>query len=306
MNLWSLVTKLIISLGLVTTNVHYIPSINLVEDNSQVIIEQQVLENFKNYPNKKDNKSLGVKIGSTSAIVMDVNTKAILWQKNAHEVRSLASITKLMTALVFLDTNPQWSNLVTMNRSDERNGGTAHILRGKKVRVKDLFNVSLIASDNNAINALVRSTGIASEDYLDLMNNKAKELNLENTNFVDFTGLNDKNKSTAFDILKLSQEAFTKEEIVEVTKKKIYSFYDDTGKYYKILSTNKLLNSYLNVIAGKTGFTNAAGYCLVSEIENEYGHKILIVILNAESDDHRFQDLKILAGWILENYFWSD
>ena len=56
----------------------------------------------------------------------------------------------------------------------------------------------------------------------------------------------------------------------------------------------------------KTGSTEAAGYCLVSEIENEYGHKILIVILNAESDDHRFQDLKILAGWTLENYFWSN
>jgi len=305
MNLWSLITKLIISLGLTTTNIHYLPLINIGEDN-KVIIEQQVLKNYNSYPNKKSNDSLGVKIGSTSALVRDVKTKAILWQKNAQEVRSLASITKLMTALVFLDTNPDWSVLITMSKVDEINGGTAHVLRGETVKVIDLFNIALIASDNNALNALVRSTGLDSEEYLDLMNKKAEELNLENTKFRDFTGLNNDNKSTALEISILALEAFSKEEIREVTKKKTYSFFNYNGKYYKVFSTNKLLNSYLNIKAGKTGFTNAAGYCLVSEIENEEGQRILAVILNAQSNDHRFQDLKILAGWTLENYFWSN
>ena len=138
------------------------------------------------------------------------------------------------------------------------------------------------------------------------MNKKAEELNLENTKFRDFTGLNNDNKSTALEISILALEAFSKEEIREVTKKKTYSFSNYNGKYYKVFSTNKLLNSYLNIKAGKTGFTNAAGYCLVSEIENEEGQRILAVILNAQSNDHRFQDLKILAGWTLENYFWSN
>lgn len=303
MNLWSIVTKIILSLGLATANVHYIPTINIVDDN--VVIEQNIVNNSNTYLNKIDNKSLGVKIGSTSAIVMDMNTDTILWQKNADKVRSLASITKLMTALVFLDTNPNWYNLVTMNIKDEVNGGAARILRGETAKVIDLFNIALIASDNNTMNALVRSTGIEKEEYLDLMNNKAKELNLSNTKFVDFTGLSDNNKSTAFDISRLAKEAFGKEEISNVTKKSIYSFNTIDGKYHKIFSTNRLLNSYLDIEAGKTGFTNAAGYCLVSEISNN-GNNILTVVLNAESNDHRFQDLKILSGWVLQNYFWSN
>ncbi len=305
MNLWSFVTKLVLSLGLVTTNISYIPIINMLDDNSEVIIEKQVLNNYNIFPNKKDNKSLGVKINSTSAAVMDLNTNVILWKKNIKEIRSLASITKLMTALVFLDTNFNWDTLITMKINDEVNGGTTHILRGETVMVKDLFNVALISSDNNAINALVRSTGIDKEEYVYLMNKKAKELNLEDTNFTDFTGLSDNNKSTAFDILKLSKEAFSKEEIRNTTKKKIYNFRNYNGKFYEVFSTNKLLDSYLNVIAGKTGFTNAAGYCLVSEIEGNNGNNILTVVLNAESNSHRFQDLKILSGWVLENYFWS-
>ena len=193
-----------------------------------------------------------------------------------------------------------------MISADEVNGGTAHVLRGETVTINNLFNIALIASDNNAMNALVRSTGLNSEEYLNLMNKKAEELNLKNTIFKDFTGLNDDNKSTAFEISELALAAFSKEEIREATKKKIYSFTNYNGKYYKVYSTNKLLTSYLNVVAGKTGFTNAAGYCLVSEIENDQGHSILTVILNAQSNDHRFQDLKILSGWALENYFWSN
>jgi len=272
---------------------------------NQVILQDRVISNVEILPQKINNNSWGVKIKAESAAVIDKKTGMILWQKNAEEQRSLASITKLMTALVFLENNPGWNTSITMIKKDEVNGGNVNIFRGETVKVKNLFYTSLIASDNNATNALVRSTGLEKNQFISLMNKKAKELGLENTSFVGVTGLNDNNISTALDVLKLARKAFSNEDIKEVTSHRVYSFYTSQGKFKKVYSTNKLLDSYLNIQAGKTGYITASGYCLVGEVLGNTNEDIITVVLGSDTHDGRFYDLKVLSAWVLDNFSWS-
>jgi D-alanyl-D-alanine endopeptidase (penicillin-binding protein 7) len=275
------------------------------EDNKQVTVQAQEFIGQQVLPHKINSDSLGVKITASASAVLDKDSGAILWQHNADEVRSLASITKLMTALVFLENNPGWQQVMTMEKRDEVNGGVARLERGEQVKVRDLFYTALIASDNNAAHALVRSTGLSTNKFIDLMNTKAEDLNLGHTHFVDVTGLSDHNKSTALEILSLAKTALSQEDIQAVTSKNVYNFQAVSGKQHRIFSTNKLLDSYLDVVAGKTGFITAAGYCLVSEIKSTSGQNIIGVVLGSATHDDRFQDLKILSSWILDNFSWS-
>jgi D-alanyl-D-alanine endopeptidase (penicillin-binding protein 7) len=307
MNLWSLVSTILLSLGVITSPFYYLPSLELItKDNSQnIVITKKPLDDNKIIPHKIDSQSWGVKISAQAAAVMDKNTGLILWQKNATAVRPLASITKLMTALVFLANNPGWETAVVMAEADEVNGASNNLMRNETVTVEDLFNLALVGSDNNAARALVRSTSLPEEDFIKLMNKKAQELGLTKTVFKEVTGLSEANVSTALDILTLAKTAFTKEEIKQATTKKSYNLVTKEGRVEKIVSTNHLLNSYLNISAGKTGYITASGYCLVAQVNGEQGQEIITVVLGSVSNADRFYDLKVLAAWILQNFSWS-
>ncbi|MBT6690872.1 D-alanyl-D-alanine carboxypeptidase [Candidatus Parcubacteria bacterium] len=306
-NLWAVISILVASLGLSSSPSFHLPTITITETDSgtQAVLSDKILSaDTVAVPFKINNNSMGVKITAEAAAVMDKATGTILWQKNSEEVRSLASITKLMTVMVFLENNPGWNTQVTMDIKDEANGGSPDILRGEVVTVKNLFYTALISSDNNSANALVRSTGIGKEKFLDLMNKKADALGLVNTHFVDVTGLSDYNVSTALEIIDLAQVAFAQEDIREATTHRTYSFQAISGKLHKIHSTNYLLGSYLDISAGKTGHINSAGYCLVAEIDGHDGIEIISVVLGSDTNADRFQDLKALSTWVFENFAW--
>jgi D-alanyl-D-alanine endopeptidase (penicillin-binding protein 7) len=306
MNVWATLVTVLLSWNLTVQSFYHLPQIELQENNDQtkVVLSEQRLEEKKLVPHKIDNNAWGVKISAQSAAVMDKDTGLVLWQKNADQVRSLASITKLMTVLVFLDHNPGWDQLVTMQQSDETSEAQPNILRGENVTVRDLFNIALVASDNNAARALARSTGMSSEDFVKAMNAKALELKMSQSNFVEPTGLDGQNQATALDVLKMAKIAFANKEIQKAVAQKTYSLVTQSGRNQKVLSTNNLLKSYLNVKAGKTGYIEAAGYCLVVEVANDSGHDILTVVLGSTAHENRFQDAKILSGWVFENYQW--
>lgn len=306
MNVWATLVTVLLTWNLTIQSFYHLPQIELQENNDQskVVLSEQRLEEKKLVPHKIDNNTWGVKITAQSAAVMDKDTGLVLWQKNADQVRSLASITKLMTVLVFLDHNPGWDQLVTMQQSDESSEIQPNILRGENVTVRDLFNVALVASDNNAARALARSTGMSNEDFVKAMNAKAIELKMNQSNFVEPTGLDGQNKATALDVLKMAKTAFASKEIQKAVVQKTYSLLTQGGRNQKVLSTNNLLKSYLNVKAGKTGYIEAAGYCLVVEVSNDSAHDILTVVLGSTAHENRFQDAKILSGWVFENYQW--
>ncbi len=306
MNVWATLAAVFLSWNLTVQNFYDLPRIKLQtsETQSQLTLSDQRLEEKKVIPHKIDNNSWGVKITAQSSAVMDKNTGLVLWQQNADQVRSLASITKLMTALVFLDHNPGWDKVITMESQDETSEIQPNILRGEEVTVRDLFNVTLVASDNNAARALARSTALTAEAFAQEMNKKALELKMSQSHFVEPTGLDAANQATALDVLKMGQVAFAKSEIQKAVIQKNYTLITQAGRSQKVLSTNNLLKSYLDVRAGKTGYIEAAGYCLLVEVANETNQEILTVVLGSTAHENRFQDAKILSGWVFENYQW--
>lgn len=306
MNVWVTLAAVLLSWNLTVQNFYNLPQIKVenIDEQQKVAISDQRLEEKKIIPHKIDNNSWGVKITAQAAAVMDKETSLVLWQKNADQVRSLASITKLMTVLVFLDHNPGWDQVISMEQQDETSEIQPNILRGESVTVRDLFNVTLVASDNNTAKALARSTGLSQEEFVKEMNNKALALKMSQSHFVEPTGLDAGNQATALDVLKMAQAAFAKSEIQKAVIQKNYSLVTQGGRSQKVVSTNNLLRSYLDIKAGKTGYIEAAGYCLVVEVANDDEREILTVVLGSTAHENRFQDAKILSGWVFENYEW--
>lgn len=260
------------------------------------------------YPIKKINDSLGVSISAESALAKDLKSGKILWAKNVDEKRSIASITKLMSAIVILKSpNIDWNKEIDITEADLKGDyNKLKILNGDKIRFEDLFKASLIISSNSGIDILVKNLGISSEDFVKKMNEEARSLGLNSTFFKDPTGLSNENISTAKEVLIFASSAFSYDKVRESTSKKTFSFpILNSEREVVIKNTNELLNSYLKIEAGKTGTTEDAGYCLVSEISYIGKGPIIAVVLRSASHGDRFLDLKSLAGWVFDNYEWK-
>lgn len=255
-------------------------------------------------------QALPVEIQAEKAAVLAGSGRFWLYEKNADTVQPIASITKLMTALVFLKNNPGWETIYKINETDEVEGGRVSLFPGEEVIVKDLFYTSLIASDNGATLALVHSTGLSEQEFVKQMNLSAKELNLKKTVFFDPVGLSDKNVSSAREVARLAQAVLSRAEIGKVTEKKEYHFKTLGGVEKKIESTDYLLfdpaqNSF-QVLGGKTGYIPQAGYCFVGRFKDSSGEEIISVVLNSAGKNERFKESKSLVNWVFKNYYFSN
>jgi len=231
--------------------------------------------------------------------VLDCQRDDLYFAKRPDRAWPIASITKLFTAYTFLDYNPGWEKVYEIKLTDKRNGGKIYLFTGDKVKVKDLFYFSLVGSDNTATAALVSSTGLSEEDFVKKMNLKIKDLGLANTRLVDPVGLSDGNISTAREVAEFAKIALADEEISRASLTQRYEFTTQQGKSKTIASTNQLLKGFLkgdiNILGGKTGYVNSAGYCLVSQFKNQAGQSIVTVVLGAASDGDRFSLTKKLV-----------
>lgn len=258
---------------------------------------------------KEDSRSIGILTTAKSVLVFDEGTGTVLFAKNPQEKTPLASLTKLMTVLVFLDQDPDWDKVIRLTRADDREGGIVYARSPEEVTVKDLFNMALVGSVNNAAIALARSTGLEQKDFVAEMNKKAEELSLKDTIFVDPTGLLPENQGTARDVAKLVATALAREEVRSATLQKRYVFNPiGSGKTYYVKSTDELLWSFLNdepynFIGGKTGYIEESGYNLAVEVMRG-GHKIIAVVLGSATAEDRFKEIKGLVDWAFVNYQW--
>lgn len=255
-------------------------------------------------PAKIINKSLGVRISAEYGVVIDKESNKILFNQNAHQPYSIASLTKLMTALVFLASQPDLQQEIKIQPEDITGAGKMNLLLDEKVKLENLLYLSLIASDNNATLVMVRSTGLSEDEFVAEMNSQAKDLGLSQTHFIDPVGFSKENVSTPYELAQILKAASQQALIKKILGLENYSFISLSGRYHQVKNTNKLLNSYLNVLAGKTGFTQDAGYCLASLIKLKNGHEIIAVVLAAPRADDRFDDTKRMVGWVGENYEW--
>lgn len=224
-----------------------------------------------------------IHLTARAAIVIDDTTGQILFSKNEDGQQAVASMTKIMTALVFIDNNPGWKKMVQIQKSDNVGGTELNIKVGDKLSVKDIFFATLVGSKNNMAMALARSTGLSAPEFVAAMNKKALEFAATNTKFVEPTGLDSANVSTADDMAKIMRQAFKSPKMLEATTLKNYWVKTAAGKKYLVTNTNKLLSTDLYITGGKTGHTEEAGYCLGTKARLN-GREILAVVLGATAE----------------------
>lgn len=222
------------------------------------------------------------------AIVVDPTTGEVLFEKNATRSVPVASITKLMTALVFLEQWPELSREVEVGREDWTGAGHTQLRVGEKVSLNNLLHMSLMCSDNCATRVLAREAGLAREDFLAAMNKKALELGMTHTRFVETTGLDERNVSTAADIAKLVEAASRNPMIHTISTTRSHEF-RSAKRAHLIGNTNRLLYGRYEVVGGKTGFISEAGYCFATWIRTQ-GRDLITVVLGAPTNATRFAD----------------
>lgn len=231
-----------------------------------------------------------------SALLYDTVHSSILFEQNAFERKPIASITKLMTAMVALDRGIDWEASATIEPEEYVQGGQLLLHPGETVTMRDLFNASLLGSANNATLAYVRELGIPKDEFVREMNRKAIELGLEQTEFVDVTGLDTDNVSTAYEVARMAQLAFHQyPDITKATSQHEYTFtVAGTGREHTIRNTNKLVSDWgVEVTGSKTGYLYEARYCLVAQGSGEHAQRIA-VILDSPSEVEHFADVKKL------------
>jgi D-alanyl-D-alanine endopeptidase (penicillin-binding protein 7) len=226
---------------------------------------------------------------SRSAIVMDPATGEVLYVKNAEAAVPIASLSKLMTAMVFLEQHPDLDSVVTVTREDRYGAGHGQLRVGEHVALGDLLHMSLMCSDNCATRVLARESGLPSEDFMARMNRKALELGMSHTRFVECTGLDEHNVSTASDVARMLRAAATVPLIREITTTREYQF-ASAHRVHEIRNTDRLLyGDRYRIMGGKTGFIQEAGYCFATWIRTE-GRDLIAVVLGAPTAATRFAD----------------
>lgn len=261
-------------------------------------------------PLLKDGSKFSGKLSAVSAYAVDDNTETVLFEKNADALRPLASITKLMSVLVISELPVQWSTTTVIQASDCEDN-SKQILPGEKFTIDDLWNIALIASSNSAINALVRSTGFSQEQFVELMNRKARDLQLSSAHFTEPTGLDSGNQATAKDVSALLKESVRFNKICKAMHTAEYYAHPlNSSKARRVWSTNWLLTNWVpnefkaEDIAGKTGYIMDSGYNFTVRLTDSAGHSIRIVVLGAATAEARFTEARDLAEWIFDHYLW--
>jgi len=247
----------------------------------------------------KNSKSL--KVRSLKAIVVNQNTGEIIYQKKADVKASIASLTKLMTAMVVLDSGMDLNKKITLTKADidrvKRTGSRLPI--GSKLSRYELLKAALISSDNRAAFALSRSYPSGRKGFVNAMNVKAIQLGMQKSQFRDPTGLDKRNISTAKDLLKLVRAAYQYSIIRELTTTASENI--KIGKKRNSIgfnNTNPLVRKGVwDIGLSKTGFIRESGRCLVLQTVID-GEPIIIVLLNSYGKLTRFADAKRIRNWM--------
>ena len=241
------------------------------------------------------------KINSRYAIILERNSKAILYGKNECTKTKMASTTKIMTAIVVIE-NTNLNDIVEISGKAAGTGGSRlKIKRGDKITVKDLLYGLMLRSGNDAAVALAEYVGGSIEGFAILMNNKAKQLGLENTNFVTPHGLDsEEHYTTPYELAIVTDYALKNETFANIVRTKSCNILIN-GISRNISNTNELLGNLNGVYGVKTGFTNGAGRCLVTSIKRN-DLDIICIVLGADTKKIRTTDSVKLIEYTFSNF----
>ena len=238
---------------------------------------------------------------SSAALVMDEQDNVTFYERHADEKRPIASLTKLMTAMVVLDANLPMDELITITRDDQdkirRSRSRLHF--GVTLSRDDLLLMALAASENRAALALARTYPGGSVAFVKAMNRKAKELGLVKTKYLDAAGLHTGNVSTPNELAVIIKAAYQYPLIREMTTTERSMVYDSkSDRYVAFVNTNRLVRSDdWDIDLSKTGFISEAGFCLVMRA-NVANRPVLIVLLNSWGKLSKYGDANRIKTWL--------
>jgi D-alanyl-D-alanine endopeptidase (penicillin-binding protein 7) len=238
-------------------------------------------------------------VRAAAAIIYNPETDEVLWESNSQDSRSIASITKVMTALVLLESNPDLTREVAIERSDVARANHTYVRAGERLTIDDLLHLTLVASDNAAARALARTSSLGAEGFIARMNEKALELGLQHTTYADPSGLLSANVSSAYDMARLIAFASNDERVASVMRKAHHTVLT-SRRVVNINNTNQLLvKGDVDVRGGKTGFISKAGYCLATLLRlPQTNQQVAVVVLGARSNAGRFMETRHLFNWL--------
>ena len=238
-------------------------------------------------------------VRAEAAIIYNPENGQVLYESNSQGTRSIASITKIMTAAVFLESSPDLSQEVVVQSADVRAASITYLRAGYKLATSDILHLMLIASDNAAARVLARVSPFGSAGFIGRMNDKARELGLTSTQYADPSGLLSTNVSSAYDMARLIAYVAGDERVSSVMRKQYHSV--AVGRRtITVHSTNQLvMKGDVDVLGGKTGFIRKAGYCLATLLRlPQGGPQVAVVILGAKSNAGRFWETRHLFNWL--------
>lgn len=237
-------------------------------------------------------ESLPAQLHSEIAYVKDLDSSTTLYQKNSSQVRPIASITKLMTALVVLEAKQDMTEMLEISSADidRLKNTTSRLSVGSTLSRADMLHLALMSSENRAANALGRHYPGGLSAFVRAMNDKARALGMRDSQFVEPTGLSSNNVSSPEDLVLLMQATAKEPLIHEYTTSDQYIVEPKRGRQLVFGNTNRLVkNDKWDIQVSKTGFINEAGQCLVLITKFE-GRQIAIVLLNAQGRYSRIGD----------------
>ena len=252
-------------------------------------------------------EELNLAENAKSAILIEASTGEVMYQKNANERLAPASMTKIMSLILIMENiengNLKWNDIVVVSKNASSMGGSQIFLEtNEMMTVEDLVKGICIASGNDATVALAEKIAGTEKAFVKLMNDKAKNLGLKNTNFVNATGLDaEGHYSSAYDMSIMARELVRHEKILEFSS--IYEDYlrKNTAKKFWLVNTNRLVKFYSYIDGLKTGYTGNAGYCLTATgMKNDM--RLISVVMGEENTDNRTTDTLAMLDYGFNMY----
>ena len=235
------------------------------------------------------------KFKSNVAYIIDADTQEVLHDKNSSIQVPIASITKLMAAIVVLDNEQELNEELTITKSDiaRKSRARSKLAVGTKIQRKEALLLGLMSSENRSMNALARTFPGGHAEFINAMNEKARSLGMNDTLFVDPTGVYSQNVSSAKDLFLLMNESLKYPLIKEYSTTSNYQITQNKKRQLNFVNTNPIVRAdSMDILLQKTGYITAAGRCLIVQAKIQ-GRNIAMIFLNSKGKNTRFMDAKI-------------